>query len=418
MAPDSLVVFTNVALTDEDTSTQTSSVCEPSVANNGPQVLLSGNWFVSKSLDAGQTWEYVSPFTALPSAAGGFCCDQLTLYDRSRDLLFWVLQYVSDAADENVFRIAVKQGASLEDNSWAWWDFAPRSLDAAWTGVWFDYPDLALSDDHLWATFNVFNGPGQWQRAVVFKLPLDALAAGGSLDYGWWSTTDNGSLRLTQGGGSTMLFTSHNSLSQVRLFQWEDAGTEISYWDIDVDAWTDGPFTAPGPDGNDWLGRCDSRITGAWVADGVVGLLWTAAAQGTRPHPHVRVVRIDEATKAVLDQPDIWSAETAWAYAAACPNDGGDVGLTLFFGGGPHHPTHCVAIGDSSAPFTVQAIRASTNGPAGNAWGDYLTCRRHSPDGLTWTAAGYTLQGGQDRANVEPHYVHFGRERDQRSVER
>lgn len=418
MPPESLVIFRNVALSDQDTSLQTSSVGEPSVANNGQQIYMTGNWYATKSLDNGASWEYVSPFTTLPSAAGGFCCDQLSLYDRSRDLFFWVLQYIRDGNNQNVFRLAVKQGASLQNNSWYWWDFSVQGLNNQWAGLWFDYPDLALSDNYLWATFNVFNGAGVWQRAVVFKFPLDTLAAAGTLIYSWWSTTNNGSLRLSQGAGNTMYWLSHNSLSQLRLFRWEDAGNNISFWDINVNAWTGGAYNAPGPDNANWLGRCDSRITGAWVGDNVIGAMWTANAQGGRPNPHVRVVRIDETTKAVLDQPDIWSSVTAWAYPAACSNDRGDVGITLFYGGGTYNPTHCVGIRDAYAPLSLAATRASSNGPAGGAWGDYLTCRRHSPDGLTWTASGYTMQGGNQRANVEPLYAHFGRERDQRAVNR
>ncbi len=37
----------------------------------------------------------------------------------------------------------------------------------------------------------------------------------------------------------------------------------------------------------------------------------------------------------------------------------------------------------------------------------YLTCRRHSPDDTSWIASGYTLQGGPNRSNIVPQFVHF-----------
>jgi len=418
MAADTLELFTNRGLSDAETSAQTSSVGEPSVANNGHHVYMTGNWYATKSLDDGASWQYVSPFNTLPPAAGGFCCDQLAIYDPSRDLTFWILQYITDASSQNVFRVAVKRGDSFQNNNWYWWDFSVQGLNSQWTGLWFDYPDAALTDNHLWLTFNVFNSAGSWQRAVVFKMPLDTLRAGTSLGYQWWSTTSNGSLRLTQGARKTMYWLSHNSLSQVRLFRWEDAANNISFWNVDVNAWSAGSYSAPGPDGANWLGRADSRITGAWIAENVIGAMWTANRQGSRPFPHVRVVRINEQTKALIDQPDIWSSATAWAYPASSPNDRGDVGFTLFYGGGSYHPTHCVGVRDAYAALSLAATRASSNGPAGGAWGDYLSCRRHSPDGLTWIATGYTMQGGSGRANVEPRYVHFGRGRDRFAVDR
>ncbi len=62
--------------------------------------------------------------------------------------------------------------------------------------------------------------------------------------------------------------------------------------------------------------------------------------------------------------------------------------------------------------WRLRVTRNGTDGPSDNKWGDYLTCRRHSPQLHTWVAAGYTLQGGGARTNIEPRYVHFGRKAD------
>lgn len=66
MAPDDLVLFRNVGLDDTATGLQTLSVGEPSVANNGDQILMTGNWYGSRSLDDAATWPFVSPFETLP----------------------------------------------------------------------------------------------------------------------------------------------------------------------------------------------------------------------------------------------------------------------------------------------------------------------------------------------------------------
>lgn len=420
MAPGDFVFFRNVGLNDQATSLQTSQVGEPSLANNGRQIYVTGNWYATKSLDNGNSWQYVSPFTTLPSAAGGFCCDQLTHYDPSRNLFFWLLQYVQGNNGENIFRIAIKRGATLQNNSWYWYDFSPSGVTNSWAGLWFDYPDMALSNNYLWVTFNVFNSNDRWQRAVVFKFPLDTLASGGSLNYSYWSTTNNGSLRLTQGASNTMYWLSHNNGSQMRLFSWPENSNNITSWNINVNAWSGGSYSAPGPDGRNWLGRADGRITGAWVANNIIGAMWTANSQGSRPFPHIRVVRINEISKSVIDQPDLWSRNAAWAYPAACPNNRGHVGATMFYGGGTqYHPGHVVSIWDDySNSWQSVFSRISTNGPTNGRWGDYVNCRSHFPDGLTWIASGFTLQGGTEAGDVEPQYVHFGRERDQPAVNR
>jgi len=217
-----------------------------------------------------------------------------------------------------------------------------------------------------------------------------------------------------------MHFASHRGLDQIRVWSWGEDSNQVLANNVDVSAWTQGSYNAAGPDGNNWLSRTDGRITGAWVAEGVLGFMWTANASDSRPVPHVRVVRLDEKTKALINEPDIWSSSTAYAYPTACPNDRGHVGITLFRSdAGAVHPSHVVGILDDYSPgWSIQATRDGTHGPNDGKWGDYLSCRRHSPDGLTWIATGFTLRGGSARSNIEPRFVHFGRRRYTRAVER
>jgi hypothetical protein len=176
----------NVGLTDAATSQQTSNINEPTAATSGNNVFVTGNWFASRSTTGGANFTLVDPFTALPSAAGGFCCDQIVLYEPSRDIWIWILQYIQTGGS-NVFRVAISRGSSF--GSWYWWDFSPRALNPTWTDMWFDYPDAGFSVNNLYITFNAFNTGGSWLRAFVFKLPLDPLKNRTSLSYQWWSTT-------------------------------------------------------------------------------------------------------------------------------------------------------------------------------------------------------------------------------------
>jgi hypothetical protein len=394
----------NIGLGDAATSALTSTVNEPTAAASGNNLFATGNWFASQSTDGGANWSLVNPFTRFPSAAGGFCCDQVVLYDPSRDIWIWILQYIQTGGS-NIFRVAVCRGASF--GSWYYWDFSPKALDAAWTDMWFDYPDAAVSSNNLYISFNAFSGAGSWLRAFVFKLPLNTLRDATSLGYQWWSTTTHGSLRLTQGARDSMFFASHNGGRQLRVFGWPDGSNSIGAIDVTVGAWSAGPYSAPGPGGAEWLARTDSRITGAWVSGTRAGFLWTAAAQTGRPLPYVKGAVVDTVTRTLVEEPDIWNQSSAFAYPAACPNASGVLGVSLFFGGGTRHPAHVVGFRDG-AEWRLVVTRAGTNGPPGGAWGDYMSCRRHAPASSEWVASGFTLQGGTDRRNVEPQYVHFG----------
>jgi hypothetical protein len=402
-----IVLAQNTSLNAAATGGSTGTVCEPTAAANGNQLMVTGNWFASTSNNSGTAWAFVSPFTRFPPAAGGFCCDQVVLHNPGHKIWIWLLQYIAPTGGSNIFRLAVCKDSNF--GNWHFWDVAPKNLNPAWTTLWFDYPDMAFTNDKLFITFNAFIG-NAWQRSVVFRFPLATLAAAGSLSYQWWTTTNNGSIRLCRGGGPVMYMGSHNnSFSQIRLFQWADSAPAMGpSKDINVHAWsgTRGAYSAPGPDGVNWLLRTDGRITGAWVGAGVIGFMWSANRDANHPRPYIRVVRIKESTQALVDEPDIWSSTSAWAYPAAAANGQGVAGFSAFIGGGTRFPSHVVGV-KTATGWDTQLTKAGTHDPNDQSWGDYLSCTPHSTQPNEWVASGYTLQGGGGRANVEPRFVHF-----------
>lgn len=407
-----ITLHTNLGLPSSATASQTSTVGEPSIANNGQQVLFTGNWYASRSTDGGATWTFTDPDTFFPFANAGFCCDQTAIHAPSHDLTFWLLQYKKDAAG-NTLRLAVAVGQTLNQNMWHWWDLVPTGINPLWTGEWFDYNHAALSEEHLYVVTNSFTvDDSEWKRCVVLRFRLDDLRDPGPPAFEYFDTTTNGSLRCTQGAGSVMYLASHNPAEQVRqigLWAWPDNAPGATRRDVPISGWSDGAYSAPCADGTDWLPRCDSRITAGWVANGIIGFMWTANRQDQRPFPFIRVVRIDESTRSVVDEPDIWSPQFAYAYPDATPNVDGEVGVTLFRGGGSRFPGHVVGAWDNaSSRWMIAATRDGTNGPNDGKWGDYLTCRRHAPNGRNWIASGYTLQGGGNRTDIEPRFVVFG----------
>ena len=86
------------------------------------------------------------------------------------------------------------------------------------------------------------------------------MAARNPLAPQWWATTENGSLRLSQGAGATMYWTSQQSNAALRVFRWEDGGNVVNWWDVPVTAWSgmdQNGYSAPLPDGTNWLSRTD-----------------------------------------------------------------------------------------------------------------------------------------------------------------
>jgi hypothetical protein len=404
--PVQLVV--NNGLPDSATNDITSHVDEPSTAARGQEVLFTGNWYAAFSTDGGATFRYVNPETTFPAIPNQpFCCDQVALYDAAHDLMVWLLQHVNDQ-NGNTLRIAVAHGADIANQAWRYYDFTPQNV-GSWNGEWFDFPDLAAGDKFLYATSNTFATAGDtFRRAVILRLPLDKLAAYQGFSYNYFDSTADFSLRPTQGATDTMYFGGHVATNKLRVFTWPEAGTTLSSADVTVAVWSDSTRVAPGPDGKDWLGRADGRVTAAWVTGSNAGFGWTAAQDASFPFPHVRVALVDRNTKALAGEPHVWNHNHAFAYPAAAPNSDGVVGLSVHYGGGAQlHPSHAVGILEGTT-WKLLATTNGTHGPSTNKWGDYLAVRRHGAEAKTWVATGFTLQGGAQPSSVVPRYVRFG----------
>lgn len=393
-------------LNDQATGTRTSTINEPSVAHSSTAILVTGNWFASWSPDAGSTWQHLDPFTLFPSTGAGFCCDQMVLYVPKVRLWIWLLQYSENTNGENIVRLAVSRTGGL--GPWQWWDLSPTDLSSAWSGQWFDYPDIEVSDDHLWISLNLFAG-NQWTRAVVVRYPLRQLSRAQPVDRRHWSSTTVGSLRFTAGAESAMWFAGTIAhLGVLRLFRWDDAEDDVTSWDVQVSDWNNRDYSSACPDGTNWLDRLDDRVTGAWRAASRLGFLWSAGKSAGRPHPFIRGVVIDEESLELVHEPDLWSDQGAWAYPASAPHRRGGVGLAAFFGGPTTFPTFTVGAWDEpGAQWRTRSVATSTHSPPDQAWGDYITVRRHIRRSTSWLAAGFSLQGGSSRRHIEPEVVTF-----------
>src|SRR5574337_1250029 len=420
LTPGTFTLFQNVDLGAGAPSGYTSVVGEPSVGNNGTAVFQTGNWYAALSTDNGATFSFVNPFTTFPSVNGGFCCDQSVLYNQSRDLLFWLMLYRHDT-NTNTLRLAIAKGQSaLSSGTWYYYDLTPQMVGLP-TGRWFDYPHLALSNNYLYVTANVFtiSTPYTWTNTVIMRLPLDTLSAHTALTLDYYVTNDHFNFTATQ-GATTRIYWGSQSLTswQIRLYQWDEGSPTVSWTDVAISSYPLSTPSCPGPDGRDWCGRSDDRILGAWVANGIIGFMWNASQGSGYPYPHIRALRITESTKAVIDQPVLWNSNFAWIYPAVGVNARGHIAGPVFSGGGTSYPTLNVFIWDDLSPdpmtsgWETHGVVTSTNGPIENKWGDYLASRPQSPNSNTWIGTGYSLQGGGANSNARPRFIWFGRERD------
>jgi hypothetical protein len=428
-APGTFTLFRNSDLGATIKANTSGLTGEPAAANSGSVVFATGNWWAAISADGGQTFNYIDVFSMFPASFGGFCCDQVTVYDPARDLFLWSLQYLASGpagAGQNLFRIAAAHPSDALQGNWWYYDFTSD------TNTEYDFPDLCLTNDFAYYFTNRGTyGAGTVNTSFAFKLPLDPISTGVGFGFSWINFGSSGFTNLSwhcaRGGRETAYFASHNTTSQVRIFRWaENTGT--LFWD-DVNlsaAWPNAVHVCPTPDGRDWCGFDDGRIKAGWVSRGMIGFMWNASAGGGFAVPYVEAARFRESDRVYIDRPYIWNSTLAFQYPDAAPNVRGDVGIVVHFSSTTENPSFYVGIDDDFSrdsgygppAWEVYFVRGGTQGPNANRWGDYFSVQPFAPNGLGWIATGTTMQGCGVAGCKETRYEIFGRERDLRGIQK
>jgi hypothetical protein len=382
----------------------------------GDDVFVVGNGFAAFSRNGGKIFEHIDLSAPFPSET---LYDQTVIYDQKRDLLVWAHEAINNKGQRRL-RIGSAQGQKITD-----WYFRFREIRPLHFGLgqrdWFDFHDIALGEEFLYLSANVFASPDddtfedvKLQGWMIMRIRLDSLAS--DKEYSdvpeSYFVSKVHSFRGVQGAGKTMRWGGHVNLATLRVLTWPEYD-ELIAQDIAIRPWGGGGRrTAPGPDGKDWLGSTNARITAAWSAGGRTGFAWTAGADMSHRMPYVRAVLLKEKTLQVVDEPDLWSPDYAFAFPAAAPNANGQVGFSVYYGGGKLYPSHAVGrlfLGSEDGPSRWELVPTAvgTSGPDISAWGDFLVVRPHNVERGSWVTCGITLQGGSTREDVEVRYIRF-----------
>ena len=417
-ATDELTLVTNTELVPPGQQQLASSVGEPSVTMNGQVVLYTGNWYAARSTDGGQTFQYIDPFTAFPDPPNlGYCCDQMVNYIPSIDTFVWLLQYAPKTGPQadNIQRLAFAKTPDVAAGRWRLFDITTKSLGVA--GPFLDFPDLAVGDNSLYVTTNLFTTDGQSAGAAVVRIPIAGIDSGQVTARPFVSTSLN-SFRVAQNCGSTAFFAAHADTSTLSVFAWDESQDAPTSTNVGVARWIGGQgYQSANPDGQRWLDRADPRLTGATLAGQELWFAWSVdSGSNHRPHPFVQIARIDATNLTLLENINVFDPDSAIAYGGLSSNSNQEVGISYMIGGGQRFPAHMVGILTGTRRDVLAAV--GDRGTQDGQWGDFLTVRPVFPDQKLFAATGYIMKGAGDGSNRDatPRFVVFGRAGDASAV--
>jgi hypothetical protein len=375
---------------------------EPSVAAVGRLVMYTLNWSAGYSRDGGQTFTEIDPHTTFPSEPGGFCCDQVVMFDPQANRFVWVLQYAGEGG-ENVIRVAWTSPANLVrfgEGAWSWFDLPSRGIVGK--GFFLDQPKLGLTPRYLYMNINQGDKEGAHKTAIV-RIPHAAFAGTIGMGYGF-ALLSPWSLRVAQDVSEpTEYFVGHKDTSTLRVVSVDDNANYLLVQDVKDQTIADRDWSIATPGGDDLLERQSSsqgtQITGV-TQDGE-GNLWAAWSEGREirkdgkeftpsgapTQPHLAVVTLS-VKHPRAGSPPVVALKNHWVYwnvnyALAMPDlattASGDVAFVYDWGGGTQYLNH--AVGFVSGGFSSITVAESTADSTwkGNPAGDYQTVRPLAP---------------------------------------
>lgn len=397
-----------------------SNVGEPSAAMNGDVVLYTGNWYAAISNDGGKTFRFLDPaaaFQQFDPPGASFCCDQVAQYIPKIDTFVWLLQYSTPGDVDNFQRLAFGKTQDVAAGHWQLFDISTKALGVE--GSFLDFPDLAVGENALYMTTNIFPSRSPKVGSAVVRIPLKSISTG-PFKVDQFVTFDNDSLRVAQNCGTTAFFAAHENTSTLRVFSWRENKAKPSSKLVPVSRWIGGNgYHSRTPDDRRWLDRADSRLTGATLTGGELWFAWGVnTGSNQRPKPFIQIARLKNTDLSVVENINIFDPESATCYAALATNSEDEVGISYFIGGGTRFPTLMAGILTGSRRDSEVAAggRAPLPRPDGqHHWGDYLAIRPAFPNAKLFATTGYVMKGagsgdGSNR-DCTPHFAIFGRKK-------
>jgi hypothetical protein len=402
-----------------------SFVQEPSSDNAGSNIFQSGNWYATRSLDYGTTWQYVNP----SMFGAGFCCDQVVIYDPGRDRWFWLLQFNN--------RLVLANSGDLIN--WCFYNWFPGN--AGFAGE-FDFNDLAISTNYIYIASNVFLTSGA-SGSTMIRIPIDPQVTCSGFGYNFFTRTDLGFTWKPVSGAYDVMYWGTNWAGALgsffRVFKWAENSGSIFWFDRAISPF--GFYTrnsgqnCGGGGVTNWCQFSDSRVLGGaryTDRDGVARLVFSWNAKQGAPYPNIPFPYSErayfrEGDIAYLGSDRLWAPWAAFQFMSLATNGRGHVGMTTIFGGGTAtygdiYPSGGVLIQDDVSPNQPWQLAENATG-VGNTclygslyrYGDYMTTRPLRPTNLAWVGTDYVIAGnhcGLAGWSSEPHQAYFGRARD------
>ena len=204
-------------------------------------------------------------------------CDPVILYDPTADrFVFFAQECAGSSANSFLLIFFSKTNNPLD----GWWYYKITGNPLS-DNSWFDYPKMAISQNELYITGNLFYDAGQFNQALIYQINKNSGYSGSDLNWVFWYNIDGSPFTLlpvshgqetSYGPGVYLVATSPGNSSSIKLYDLTDdlnGSPEIHYYSVETDTY-EPAANAEQLNTSTLLDNADCRTFSGFYLDGII----------------------------------------------------------------------------------------------------------------------------------------------------
>lgn len=227
-----------------------SSPMDNSIAiSNGGWIVSVANTTIEYDNTAGTNFYYNTITAFYNDATITNVCDPVVIYDAGADRFVFFAQECAGNSSNSYLLICFSKTNNPNDG---WWKYKLTGNPLN-NNTWFDYPKLAVSNNELYITGNLFtNNPGgTFNQAILYQIQKSNGYVGGSISWQYWSNISGTPFTLLpvsygQGGnygpGCYLVATVAGGSSSIKFYDLTDDMTatneQLNYYSVSTSAYS------------------------------------------------------------------------------------------------------------------------------------------------------------------------------------
>lgn len=173
-------------------------------------------------------------------------CDPVVIYDSGADRFIFFAQECAGNSANSFLLICFSKTNNPNDG---WWKYK-LSGNPLNNNTWFDYPKLAVSNNELYITGNLFTNSGNFNQAILYQIQKNNGFSGNSISWQYWSNISGSPFTLlpvsygqsgNYGPGCYLVATTAGGASSVKLYDLTDDMTatneQLNYYTVSTNAY-------------------------------------------------------------------------------------------------------------------------------------------------------------------------------------